>query len=292
MQDFENTCRVKRNYTAVWRINPWIASEVYTDMFAAYVIIFILGLMAGSFANVLIYRIPIKKSILAPRSACVSCGKKLAAADLIPVLSYLLLKGKCRYCGAGISPRYLVVELLTAAVFTVLFIFYGFSVPFAAFAYLMTILIAVFFIDIKHRIIPNGLVAAGLAGGAVFFAINCIRPFEEIFGDDKWWTPLAGLFPGSVFLLLVAVLGSFIYKTDDAMGMGDVKLMAAAGIFLGWRLCLAALFISVILGGLVSVFLILFRLKKRKDTVAFGPFIVAGTFTAMLFGQYILKWYF
>lgn len=261
-------------------------------MFAAYVIVFILGLTAGSFANVLIYRIPLKKSIFAPRSACVSCGRKLVAADLVPVLSYFLLRGKCRYCGARISKGYLLVELLTAVVFTVLFIFYGFSVPFAAFAYLMTILIAVFFIDIRHRIIPNGLVAAGLAGGVVFFVINCIRPFEEILGDGKWWTPLAGLFPGSVFLLLVATLGSFIYKTDDVMGMGDVKLMASVGIFLGWRLCLAALFISVIMGGLVSIFLILFRFKKRRDTVAFGPFIVAGTFAVMLFGKYILQWYF
>jgi leader peptidase (prepilin peptidase)/N-methyltransferase len=261
-------------------------------MNAAYAIVFIFGLFAGSFANVLIYRIPLKKSIIAPRSACTNCGTKLAMPDLVPVLSYILLGGKCRYCGAGISPEYLIVELLTAGVFTILFAFYGLSVPFFVFAYLMTILISIFFIDIRYKIIPNGLVAAGLAGGAVFFVINLFMPFEEIFGDDKWWTPLAGLFPGSVFLLLVALIGSFIYKTDDVMGMGDVKLMAAIGIFLGWRLCFAALFISVILGGLVSVFLILFRFKKRRDTVAFGPFIVAGTFATILFGRYILQNYF
>ncbi|MGE5614817.1 MAG: prepilin peptidase [Bacillota bacterium] len=261
-------------------------------MIAAYVLIFLLGLLAGSFANVLIYRIPLKKSIIAPLSECPACGAKLTAPDLVPVLGYLLLKGKCRYCGAKISPQYLLVELLTAAVFVVLFAFYGLSALFAAFAYLMTILIAVLFIDIKHRIIPNGLVIAELAGGAVFFVINLIRPHAEIFGDDKWWTPLAGIFPGSVFLLLIAMLGSFIYKTDDAMGMGDVKLMASVGIFLGWRLCLAALFISVILGGLVSVLLIVFRVKERRDTVAFGPFIAAGTFAAVLFGRYIIQVYF
>ena len=261
-------------------------------MAAYYVFIFILGLVVGSFVNVLIYRVPLHKSIVAPPSSCTSCGERLTVPDLIPVFSYIFLKGRCRHCGERISPRYPLVELLTAAMFVILFTRFGFTVPFIAYAYLMTILAAVFFIDIDHRIIPNGLVLAALAGGFAFFAWNCIFPDPLVFGDDKWWTPLAGLFPGSGFLLLVAILGSLIYRTEDAMGMGDVKLMAPVGLFLGWRLCITALAVSVLLGGLVSMALILLGIKKRKDTVAFGPFIVAGTFVTMIWGWELTEWFF
>jgi leader peptidase (prepilin peptidase)/N-methyltransferase len=261
-------------------------------MWAFYVYVFILGLIVGSFVNVLIYRIPVRKSIVTPPSSCVSCGNRLTVPDLVPVFSYIFLRGRCRHCGARISPRYPLVELLTAVIFTILAVRFGFSVPFFAYAYLMMILIAVFFIDIDHRIIPNGLVLAALAGGLVFFIWNCISPAPQVFGDAKWWTPLAGLLPGSGFLLFVAVVGSIIYRTEDAMGMGDVKLMAPIGLFLGWRLCITALAVSVLLGGLISLALILLGVKKRKDTVAFGPFIVAGTFVTMIWGWELIKWFF
>jgi len=260
-------------------------------MSAVYVIIFVFGLVIGSFVNVLICRIPQGKSIISPPSACSSCGSRLSLQDMIPVLSYLILRGKCRHCAGRISARYPLVELITAAIFIALYYKFGLSAPFFAFTYLMAILIAIFFIDIDHRIIPNGLVLAGLAGGLAVFVYNCIRPMPEVFADTKWWTPLAGLLPGTVFLLVVAIVGSVIYKTDDAMGMGDVKLMAPVGLFLGWRLCLIALFISVILGGVLSLLLIVTGIKKRKDTVAFGPFIVAGTFITIMWGWDLLYWY-
>jgi leader peptidase (prepilin peptidase)/N-methyltransferase len=148
----------------------------------------------------------------------------------------------------------------------------------------MIILIAVFFIDIDHRIIPNGLVLAAMAGGLLFFVYNCIDPMPEIFGDNRWWTPLAGIFPGSVFLLLMSILGSMIYGTGDVMGMGDVKLMAPVGLFLGWKLCIAAMVSSVLLGGIASILLMLFGIKKRKDKIAFGPFIVIGAFVTIMWG--------
>jgi leader peptidase (prepilin peptidase)/N-methyltransferase len=261
-------------------------------MAVLYVIIFVLGLIIGSFVNVLIYRIPEGKSIVYPPSACTSCGARLTAADLIPVLSYVFLRGKCRHCGERISPRYPLIELLTAVIFVILFWKYGFSVPFFAYAYLMMILTAVFFIDTEHRIIPNGLVLAGIAGGAIFFVYNCFNPMPGIFGDSKWWTPLAGLLPGSGFLLLIAILGSLIYRTEDAMGMGDVKLMAPIGLFLGWKLCIAALAVSILLGGLISMLLMLFGIKKRKDTVAFGPFIVTGAFVTIMWGWQLVQWFY
>lgn len=260
-------------------------------MAAVYGIIFVFGLVIGSFISVLIYRIPQGESIVSPPSACRSCGSRLTLQDLIPVLSYIFLRGKCRHCTERIPARYLLVELITAGTFIALYYKFGLSVPFFAFAYLLTILIAIFFIDIDHRIIPNGLVLAGLAGGFAVFVYNCISPMPEVFADTKWWTPLAGLLPGSAFLLIVAIVGSLLYKTDDAMGMGDVKLMAPVGLFLGWKLCLIALFVSVILGGLLSLLLMVTGIKKRKDTVAFGPFIVVGTFITIMWGWEILYWY-
>lgn len=260
-------------------------------MAVTYGIVFIFGLIIGSFVNVIIFRIPQGKSIVSPSSACVNCGSKLTPLDLVPILSYVLLRGKCRHCGIRISPRYPLVELITAAIYVTLLYKYGLSVPFLAFAFLMTILIAIFFIDIDHRIIPNGLVLIAMAGCLPLFVYNIFRPMPEVFGDSKWWTPLAGLLPGSGFLLLVAILGSVIYKTEDAMGMGDVKLMAPIGMFLGWKLCLIALFISVVLGGVISILLMVTGMKKRKDTVAFGPFIVIGAFTSILWGWDLLSWY-
>lgn len=256
-----------------------------------YVYIFMLGLVIGSFVNVLIYRIPQKKSIVTQPSSCTSCGRRLTALDLVPVFSYIFLRGKCRHCGNRISPRYPLVELLTAAVFIILFAKYGLTVTFFAFAYLMMILIAVFFIDIDHRIIPNGLVLAAMAGGLLFFVYNLINPVPEVFGDEKWWTPLAGMLPGSGFLLLIAVLGSLIYR-GEAMGMGDVKLMAPIGLFLGWKLCITALVSSIMIGGIVSILLMLLGIKKRRDTVAFGPFIVIGAFTAVMWGWELVEWFF
>ena len=260
-------------------------------MAVTYGIIFIYGLIIGSFVNVLIFRIPQGKSIVTPPSACTNCGSRLTPLDLVPVFSYVFLRGKCRHCGTRISPRYPLVEVITAGVFVILYYKYGLSVPFFAFAFLMTLLIAIFFIDIDHRIIPNGLVLIALAGGLLLFIYNILSPMPEVFGDSKWWTPLAGLLPGSGFLLVVAILGSLIYKTDDAMGMGDVKLMAPIGMFLGWKLCLIALFISVILGGVLSLLLMVTGIKKRKDTVAFGPFIVIGAFTTIMWGWDLLSWY-
>jgi len=255
-----------------------------------YVYVILLGLIIGSFVNVLIYRIPRKKSIVIQPSSCTSCGHRLTAVDLVPVFSYIFLRGRCRHCGERISPRYPLIELLTAAVFIMLFVKYGFTVPFFAFAYLMMILIAVFFIDIEYKIIPNGLVLAAMAGGLLLFIYNMIHPVPEVFGDDKWWTPVAGMLPGSGFLLLVAVLGSLIYGTE-AMGMGDVKLMAPIGLFLGWKLCITALVSSVMLGGIISLVLMLLGIKKRKDTVAFGPFIVIGTFAAIMWGWELVEWF-
>ena len=135
-------------------------------------LIFITGLVLGSFFNVVICRVPEKKSIVKPRSSCPSCGAVLMPIDLIPVLSFLLQKGKCRYCKSPISPQYLLVELAAGLMFTAIYLKYGISPEFFFAGYLMSILLIVFFIDLKHMIIPNGLVLVGIAGGLAFFAMR------------------------------------------------------------------------------------------------------------------------
>jgi len=260
-------------------------------MFYIYAIyVFVLGLLIGSFLNVCIYRIPIEQSIVKPPSHCMSCGERLKILDLIPVFSYLFLKGRCRHCKEKFSPRYLFVELITAVVFVVLLMKYYNPVEFIASIFLMSILIVVLFIDFDHMIIPNGVVITGLVGGAVLVIYNIFFT-TKIFGEAHWWGHLLGILPGTGFLLLTFVISLIIYKSDEGMGMGDVKIFAPIGIFLGWKLCLVALFFSVVSGGVISIILLITKIKGRKDAIPFGPYIVLGTFITLLFGREILKLY-
>jgi len=259
-------------------------------MIIIYVEVFILGLIIGSFLNVCIYRLPLEQSIIKPPSHCINCGTRLELLDLVPVLSYIFLKGKCRHCGVKISAKYPAVELLTALLFTLLFYKYSLSIYFIAAIYITAILIAVFFIDYEHKIIPDELVIAGLVGGIILVIYNIFNPIW-IYGDRNWWNPLVGMVTGSGFLFIVALIGLIIYKTDDAMGMGDVKIFAPIGIFLGWKMTILALTISIFLCGIISLSLIITRLKSRQDAIPFGPFIVIGTFVTLMWGWDILNWY-
>lgn len=252
--------------------------------------ILIFGIIIGSFLNVCIYRIPQGESIVSPPSHCPSCNTRLKPLDLIPLISYLICCGKCRYCDRKISPRYFLVEILTGIVSLALFYKYGLTVDFAAFLFLMYILLAVFFIDLDHQIIPNELVIVGLLGGVILFAYNLFLPFQ-IYADHLWWNPLLGLVVGSGFLLGVSLIGLALYKGDEVMGMGDVKLFAPIGLFLGWRMTLLALFASVVLGGMSSLLLILLGKATRKSMIPFGPFIVIGVFITIMWGWDIVRWY-
>ncbi|MDQ2085285.1 prepilin peptidase [Herbivorax sp. ANBcel31] len=261
------------------------------DIFA-YTYVILIGLLIGSFLNVCICRIPEGESIVKPSSHCVKCGHKLKWFELVPVFSYLFLRGKCRKCDVKISPRYALVEMLTAIVFVILFFQYGISAisDFVASAFLMSIMIVVFFIDLKYMIIPDGLVITGLIGGVVTGIYNAFNPLE-IYGDDRWWNPLLGAVIGFGMLLLIAVLGYLVYGTEDAMGGGDVKIFAPIGLFLGWKMTIVALFISVVLAGVIGLILILTGIRDRKSGIPFGPFIVIGTFLTYLFGWDLLNWY-
>lgn len=245
------------------------------------VLISIFGLLLGSFFNVCIYRIPKEASIVMPPSRCGSCGQTLKALDLIPVFSYLFLRGRCRYCGVRISPRYPLVEIFTAAVFLWVYLTQGLTWDFLTTAFLAGILIVMTFIDIDHQIIPDGLVLTGLIGGAVFLLAGLTVP---------WLDALLGLLVGGGSFYLVALLSEWILKREG-MGGGDIKLMAMIGLFLGWRMTLLAILLSVYAGGLIGGTLLLLKIKKRGEAIPFGPFIALGTLIAALYGTQLLSWY-
>lgn len=235
----------------------------------------VFGLLIGSFLNVCIYRIPRKESIVFGRSHCAGCSAEIAPRDLIPVLSYLFLGGKCRSCKAKISQRYPLVELLNGILYALVYLRFGFSLKTLVLAALVSVLIAVSGIDIDTREIPNGLVIALLILGAASFFT----------GGVLWWERLIGFAAASGILLLLALVWR------DSMGGGDIKLMAAVGLILGWKLILLALLMAFILGGAYGAALLLLKKAARRDSIAFAPALSAGIVFAALFGEALLRWY-
>jgi len=183
-----------------------------------------------------------------------------------------------------------MVEGITATMFMLLYFRFSLSVEFIVAAFFSCILICVAFIDFDLKIIPNGLVLAGLLSSIALFVYNLFYTVS-IYGDSTWYNPLIGMAGGAGFLLLVAVAGSLVFKSDDAMGMGDIKLLAVVGLFLGWRLTIVAIFLAVILAASTSLVLMLIKKLNSKSTVAFGPFIALGTFIAMVYGWNIIEAY-
>lgn len=234
-----------------------------------YFIVLIAGLVAGHFNNIFIHILLEKKSFLQGWRHWLSHRPK----------------------GMAVEIKRMLVVVITAAVFILLFIKYRLTADFVFFAYLLSILVIMVFVDIETKTISNGLVLAGLAGSIAAFIYNMFLPLK-IYGGEEWWEPLLGLLPGSGLLFLIALLGAIVYKNDEVMGMGDVKIFAPVGVFLGWKMCAMALIISMFLGGLTSILLIILRIKKRKDTIPFGPFIAVATFIVIMWGQDIWSWYF
>ena len=235
-----------------------------------------------------IYRIPRKEPVLAGAMNAAAAEKGTGCFNWCRWF-HILNGGRCGYCknhsmepsGRGDINRNCAGVTVPAV---------RLSVEFAAFSYLALLLMAMVFIDIRHRIIPNGIVIAGLIGGAAVFIYNLFIPFPY-YGARSWWQPLAGMLPGSVFLFMMMLAGMLIYKSDEVMGMGDVKIFAPIGMFLGWRMCIIALLLSIIAGGAVGIVLMLSGIKKRKDTIPFGPYIAVGTIFTILAGWDVLYWY-
>lgn len=251
---------------------------------------FIFGLVIGCFLNVCISRIPQKQSIIRPPSRCNSCGTTLRPLDLVPVLSFVFLKGKCRYCGGKVSAVNPIVEIITAAAFVVLYLKYSLTVEFVAMALLSCILICIAFIDAEYRIIPNGFIITGLISGLALFLYNLFFTVG-MFGDRVWFNPILGFAVGTGFLFMVSLVGMLVYKSDDAMGMGDIKLYAVIGLFLGWRMTIVSLMLSVFSAAVGCVFMIILKKNNRKSTIAFGPYIAVGTCITIICGWNLLEQY-
>ncbi|MGD0152179.1 MAG: prepilin peptidase [Thermacetogeniaceae bacterium] len=246
------------------------------SQFAAFeiAVVTVFGLCIGSFLNVVIYRLPRGESIVVRRSHCPDCHREIAWYDLIPLVSYLLLRGRCRSCRAPISWRYPLVEFLTAALFLILYLHFGLVTALLKYLFLAALLVAVSFIDLEHFLIPDCLVLTGVIFGiAAGFIVR----------DTSFWSALLGAVSCSGFLFLVALI------SRGGMGMGDVKLALVTGLFLGWPQGLVGLFAGACAGGLLAIILLLTGIKGRKDSIPFGPFIALGTMVALLWGGQILK---
>ena len=251
----------------------------------------LLGCVVGSFLNVCIYRIPIKLSLRHPRSHCPSCKHPLGVMDLIPLISYITHFGKCKYCACKIPFHYPIVELLTGALWSFLFSIYCLSFPFFCYAIFFSIMIVVFFIDLKLMLIPNVLVLSLLipAGAVVFY--HFFSPLE-IYGSSSPLAPLKGLMPGALFFLTIYIVAWVVYKNDRVIGMGDIKLYIPVGLILGLKQCIFSVFITILTGGICSIFLLLLGKKKRKDAIPLGPFIVIGSFISLIIpADVVLSYY-
>ncbi|MCT4595183.1 MAG: prepilin peptidase [Anaeromicrobium sp.] len=236
-----------------------------------------IGLLIGSFLNVCIYRIPKEESIAYPPSHCPKCNNQLKPLDLVPLFSYLLNKGKCRYCRETISLQYPIVEFLNGIIYLLLYFKFGLNILFVKYGVLASLLIVISFIDYELKIIPDecNLFGIIISGAFIIFHNFNYTGLKE---------SLLGLLLGGGIFLIIAIL-------TGAMGGGDIKLMGVLGFAFGWKLILLITLLSFVIGAIVSIILLLLKLKNRKDAIAFGPFISVATLITIFYGTEIISWY-
>ncbi len=240
------------------------------------IVTFGLGLIIGSFLHVCVVRIPKGKSVVYPPSACPHCRITLRPLDLMPLLSFLLLKGKCRYCSSPINLRYPSLELLTGLLFATTAYKLDYSIVTTIQAVLLiSALIVISFIDLDHYIIPDKML--------IFLLLTWIAflPFTTV----DYLNSFAGLAAAGGFFLMITLI------SKGGLGMGDSKLAAVLGLYLGWPNALLAMFLACFLAGFVGIFLILLKIKSPKDIIPFGPFMAWAAFITLLWGDQILHWY-
>lgn len=243
----------------------------------------LLGLCFGSFANVLIYRLPLGQSIVQPPSHCPSCDNRLTALDLIPVLSWLFLRGRCRYCGERVSARYPIIETICAALFAGMAVYAGPSPAVLPLCVLAFVLLCVSCIDMQTQEIPDGLLLLSAGFGIVWVTASHFLSL----GAPVWHDALLGALAGALPLFLIDRV-SILLLGQDGFGYGDVKLMAMAGLFLGWQSALLSLFFAVVAGGIFGAALLLTHRAEKGSYLVFGPFLAAGVLAALWFGQPLL----
>lgn len=238
------------------------------------------GAVIGSFLNVCIHRLPRGTSIVWPASACPTCGRALSWFENIPVVSYAFLRGRCRTCRTPISPRYPIVEALTAAMFALGWWYYGPGPLLASRLVFGCALIVLFAIDLEHHLLPNVITIPSIAIG---FLLSVINP-------PGWKSSLLGIVGGGGVLFLIAE-GYYRVRREEGLGMGDVKMLAMIGAFLGWPLTLLSLMIASLAGTIVGVALIVTGRGTMKYALPFGTFLAIGAAVSATVGQTMLDWY-
>ncbi len=245
---------------------------------------FVFGSVVGSFLNVCIVRLPREESIVMPHSHCLGCKRPIPWYDNIPLLSFLLLKGRCRFCKKLISKRYWVVELLTAGIFLWFYLIFGLTEQSLIYAAWGAALIVVSFIDLEHQIIPDVISLGGLAAALVLsFLVPALHASE-----NRWlslWESALGALVGGGSIYGIGLLGNFFFR-KESMGGGDVKLLAMVGAVLGWKLVLVAFFVAPFFGSVVGLIL---KFRKGVEVIPYGPFLSLGSVIALMWGRDILN---
>ncbi|MCF7822741.1 MAG: prepilin peptidase [Candidatus Marinimicrobia bacterium] len=240
-----------------------------------------MGLLLGSFLNVVIYRLPRGESVILPTSHCPHCNHQIRPWENIPVISYLYLRGKCSSCKSGISLQYPLVEILTGLVFYLTYYKYGLSWDLVLFSLFGALLIAIAFIDIHHMIIPDSMIIIGLIPGFYQWITR---------GHDVFISQITGLVGLGFAFLLIRLVGTRVFKRE-AMGLGDVKFAAMAGWVQGWSISIVSMFLAFLSATLLFTLLIPIGVIKRKQQVPFGPFLCLGIWLGSMWGREIIDWY-
>ena len=244
-------------------------------------VLFVFGAIFGSFLNVLIYRVPRGESVVKPPSACPACGTRIRFHDNVPLVSYLVLGGRCRDCRARISPRYFVVELMAALIPVALYLKFGLGRELAVYWPLSYVLLFLSFVDLDHRILPDKVTLPGILVGLIVAPLVGLTSLPE---------SLIGAVAGGGALYLIALAGTAVFG-KESMGGGDIKLAAMLGAFLGWQGVIVFLFIAFFVGAVVGVAVLAARRSEGDHTIPFGPFIALGAFVTILWGGEIVRWY-
>lgn len=259
------------------------------DQLFIYFFIFLIGLCFGSFLNVIIYRLPRCLSLVQPSSHCPYCDQRLGFADLIPLFGYLVLRGRCHYCGAKISLRYPLVELATGLLFLLVFSYFSLSLNFIFYLTLLYLLLGIALIDLEHRIVPNRVIAAGLIAGLLCYLPQLVALWLSV---PTWMIVRQGLVDALAGMLLGAGIMLVIFIVSrGGMGAGDIKLMAMIGFYVGLHGTAVVLLLAFIFGSIVGLTFMALGKLTRKDALPFAPFLALAALVEVLWGTQIWNWY-
>lgn len=247
---------------------------MYPEQIIFYIIIFLYGIVIGSFLNVCIYRLPQKENIAKVRSHCMNCGYQLRWYDLVPVFSYLFLRGRCRNCKEKISIQYPIIEALNGVLYCIIFAEYGFSIETLLYALLFSALITLSVIDFRTYEIPLGI-------NIFILALGLVRVVTDY---TNWLGYAIGLFCVSGFLYLI-----YLVTKGRGIGGGDIKLMAVCGLLLGWKLVILSFVLGCIIGSVIH--LIRMKISGEGHVLAMGPYLAVGVMISTLYGERLIHWY-